>query len=42
MLTERWLQFYNEQRPHGALRYLVPVAARSRALDEAINSNLTA
>ena len=43
MLIERWRQFYNERRPHSALGYRTPAAARKQWVEEAkICQELTA
>jgi transposase InsO family protein len=43
VLIERWRQFYNERRPHGAHRYQPPVAVRRAWLDsDTIDARLTA
>jgi putative transposase len=43
VLIERWRQFYNERRPHSALGYRTPAAARKQWSEEAkITRGLTA
>jgi putative transposase len=43
VLIERWRLFYNERRPHSALGYRTPAAARKKWTEEAkINQQLTA